>query len=184
MATADEVAVLFDVLFDAVPTSKITPRTIDIYCVMFADTPTEQLVLAAKMCIARRRWFPTVSELFDAIDECAGALDGEMTAIIAWGQVQQAIVRQPWRGGYTYGNSEDPHFDDPVITRVVRGFGWRNLCLSEDGTADRAHFLKAYEAEVKRERAYREMQRVPEFAQLMQTATAQLTAPTARRASP
>lgn len=55
----------------------------------------------------------------------------------AWGVVVRAIS--------SLGSYNTPVFKDKVIGRAVECMGWRNLCLSENQTVDRAHFLKIYE---------------------------------------
>lgn len=55
----------------------------------------------------------------------------------AWEDVRRAIG--------AVGRYREPTFADPVTASVVRGLGWRELCDSENATADRARFIDAYE---------------------------------------
>ncbi len=45
--------------------------------------------------------------------------------------------------------------------------GWRNLCMSEEAMADRAHFIKSYEQE--RDMAFDDARLPPDLIQLAQT---------------
>jgi len=64
--------------------------------------------------------------------------DQHPSAEEAWGVVKQAM-RQ-------IGSYRTPEFDDPLIARAVEIMGWRDLCLSENDVADRAHFFRIYDS--------------------------------------
>jgi len=141
-----------------------------------ADVTGADLALAAKLCLARYKFFPTVAEIFEVLQGAQDCLAPASTAMEAWGQVMRAIdsigVYRPM-----------PDFEDPIIVHVVKALGWRNVCLveSDQVMVMRAHFFKAYETERRREKDRHEMQRVPEFAQLIQQVAARLSAPTRER---
>jgi hypothetical protein len=63
------------------------------------------------------------------------------TGADAWGDVHRAMSR--------FGSHRTPgldfHFDDPDVAALVRSFGWRELCASDNAVADRARFIDAYE---------------------------------------
>lgn len=108
----------------------------DLFLQTFTDIDDDVLRAAALRHISESSWFPKISQLRAAAARLSApeALD----PVEAWGAVCKAILRY----GYTYDGT--PPFDDPLTEQVVRQFGWRNLCLSEDATADRARFLDAY----------------------------------------
>lgn len=56
----------------------------------------------------------------------------------AWGQVKRAISQ--------YGVYRIPQFDDSLVADAANVIGWRELCLSENEVANRAHFFKVYDA--------------------------------------
>ena len=66
----------------------------------------------------------------------------------AWGDVLAAIRRY---GGYR-APGKDFQFQDPLTARAVDALGWRELCESENGVADRARFIELYEGLVDRRR--------------------------------
>ena len=66
-------------------------------------------------------------------------------AMEAWGTVLAEIRRT----GY-YGQ---PQFEDSLTAAVVRQMGWKDLCISDDATADRARFVDAYQRQEQRARS-------------------------------
>ena len=63
----------------------------------------------------------------------------------AWGEVIKAINHF----GHYRQEEALASMHEPVALAVKR-MGWRDLCLSENGMADRAHFLRIYETMEKR----------------------------------
>lgn len=66
------------------------------------------------------------------------------TAGEAWSKVLKGISSV---GCYGY-----PQFNDEIIDRAVSCIGWRNICMSENISIERAHFLKIFETLSKRKR--------------------------------
>lgn len=62
----------------------------------------------------------------------------------AWGFVQRHFTRT--------GHAREFPSDHPLVAEVVRSMGWRDLCLSENVEASRAHFLQLYRGRVERAR--------------------------------
>lgn len=54
----------------------------------------------------------------------------------AWAEVLEQVAMT--------GYYRIPTFSHPAIAAAVDAMGWRNICISEDQMADRAHFLKLY----------------------------------------
>ncbi len=70
----------------------------------------------------------------------------------AWGAILKLIGRwgmnrTPKPPNYCAGSLEDDGFavTDPVLYRVIDALGWRELCTSEDQTADRARVIQLYD---------------------------------------
>ena len=66
-----------------------------------------------------------------------------LTAGEAWGIVYNEILKT--------GNYGTPEISDPIIAKAVSIIGWRELCLSEQISIERAHFMKIYDMLVQRE---------------------------------
>jgi hypothetical protein len=115
--------------------------TLRLYWRLLKDVPIDSLQQAALRHIAGSKWFPQIAELRAA----SFALEApqQQTAIEAWGEVCEAMSSSDY---YCYVDHVTvPHFDNPITNRLVDSMGWRNLCHSEDGTADRARFIQAYD---------------------------------------
>ncbi len=107
-----------------------------------ADIDDDMLKAAALRHISTSVWFPKVYELRKAAaDLIQPATPDPMEA---WGAVLAEIRRTGLYGV--------PHFADPLTAAVVRQMGWRDLCLSEEATADRARFVDAYARQAQRAR--------------------------------
>jgi hypothetical protein len=125
-------------------------ETFEVYASVLSDIPAELLRAAALQHIASSKFFPAVSELRDVALSLSRT--AERTAMEAWGEVMHWMSRGDLKmlpGGNGY---ESPRFSDPLTQRVVNAMGWNQLCQSENLMADRAHFLKAYDAYKARER--------------------------------
>ena len=125
--------------------NKLSPEQVrnlrNLYTQALSDIDDDILKAASLRHITESQWFPKVSELRSASARLIrpAACD----PMEAWGAVLAAI-----RSVGFYGS---PEFDDPLTALVVRQMGWRDLCMSEDATADRARFVDAYARQAQRE---------------------------------
>lgn len=137
MATPEQVAKVCGVMAAAYPNYKLTPQTIHVYARTLGDLPADMLEAAALQCIATSEFFPTVAALRKAAFEIMAHAQGIPTAHEAWGEVRRAMG--------TVGHMGKPKFSHPIVERAVAALGWRDLCLSDNPTADRARFLECYQ---------------------------------------
>lgn len=161
--THEETLKIMALLTAAYPQANIEEETIQIYIKFLLDLPCEAGQAAALELIASSRWFPAVAELrqaaVEAMPENQIPGPGE-----AWGEVVGQLRAVGW-----YGR---PSFSHPAITKAVKAMGWRELCMSENVVADRAHFLRIYENY--QERAKKELWQLPEVQQLRAKLTREL----------
>jgi hypothetical protein len=130
------------------------------YQQFLADIPDAQLEAAALSWLASGKFFPAVSDLRDLAFQMGNP--DRLSPEEAWGKVRQAILDA--------GVYREPEFEDGLITRAVKIMGWRNLCMSENEPADRAHFFKVYAAlDLRQER---ELKMLPEVRRLIGQLTA------------
>lgn len=94
---------------------------------------------AVERLVRTSTWLPTIAELREAAVHVNGGR--RRAGAEAWGDVAQMIGR--W--GQYREPGVDFDFDDALVAKLVRDFGWRRLCQSEDITADRARFITAYD---------------------------------------
>lgn len=123
-------------LFSAYANAQVTVETIAIYDRLLSDIPPAELETVVYQCIAECKFLPTVAEIRERYHALTRTL-GQLSATDAWGEVKREIRR--------IGSWGTPQFDDPVVAKVVRNMGWRELCMSESPEGvDRAQFERAY----------------------------------------
>ncbi|NDL68496.1 replicative helicase loader/inhibitor [Anaerotalea alkaliphila] len=118
---------------------------INLWTMMLADYQYPVVQVAVQQYVATSQYPPTIAEIRRAL---VGAVQGPGTSPDeAWGQVQKAIRR------FGYSRQEEALASmDKVTAGIVRNMGWMNLCMSENQMADRAHFLKLYQAAAEEEK--------------------------------
>lgn len=152
MASRQEIIKALTVLAAAYPRFELPPATVEIYTRLLIDLDFDTLKAATLHCATVYKFFPTVAEIRAAAVELQTMAEGIPAESEAWGEVIKRIQ--------DVGSYGTPEFSHPLIAQVVRQFGWLNLCMSENQTADRARFLEAYSAAFKESR--RRAQMLPE----------------------
>lgn len=109
--------------------------TMALYRRMILDLSYASANAAIERMIATSRFPPAIAEIREAVQTLE--LGPARTGAEAWGDVMRGFQR--------FAIDSSPRFDDPAVDRLVRSFGWRELSLSENTTADRARFIDAYE---------------------------------------
>jgi len=117
--------------------------SVDTWAVMLSDTSLDVATVALQRLIATNKFPPTIAEMRESISAVIHPTMPDSGD--AWGEVITAISH------YGYYRQEEAlaSMREPVRLAVKR-MGWRELCMSENGMADRAHFLRIYEAMEKR----------------------------------
>lgn len=110
--------------------------------------PMEFLRGVKKFCLLHKEIFPNTNLIahirhYGLIDEIS-----HPTAWEAWGMVMDEMRI---RGG-SYGT---PNIKNRLVQKAVDIVGWREICMSENVDAIRAHFTKAYESLMEREKRVR-----------------------------
>ncbi len=114
--------------------------TKEVYWQTLQDIPSDELKAAVLHCLTEsgRAFAPSIGEIRGAAAELRKASSNVPSSYAAW----QEVLTQMRDNGGDYGH---PVWSHPLVERVVRQLGWRNLRMSEDQTADRARFVQAYE---------------------------------------
>jgi len=154
MASEADVARVVSMLSAAYPNWNVTPYTVEVYYQDLKDIDTQELLIASQSCRseAGRKFAPSIGELRGAVMELRRASYNIPSAYDAWGEVLRAFNE--------IGSYSTPDWSSPLIAKVIKSLGWRNLCMSENQVADRARFIQAYEQLT--ERAEREQMLIPE----------------------
>ncbi len=132
--TIDETAMLLDALAAAFPRSEMSGETAQIYARFLADLSFDDAATAVATYIAEGKWFPTIGEIRTLAFADRRGPDPDQ----AWGELLQAVAR--------FGRYREPRFSHPAIEAAVASLTWREICLSDNAPALRAHFGKAYAA--------------------------------------
>ena len=143
--------------------------TAEIYIMCLRDLCYQDAKAAVLDLISNSKWMPTIAEIRQAT---LALTDDTPSAAEAWAEVNRMF--------HLGGSWVVPEWSDPIIAKTVDGMGgWQVLCASENGIADRAHFLKAYRIEATRKQSQRV--RLPEARQLEAKARARIAGPQAKR---
>ncbi len=119
-------------------------EAIKLWYMMLQDIDFEIMKSAVIKHIAESEFPPTIASLRKMATEISNPQIKAITGADAWGEVVKAIRN------YGYSAEEKALASMSDITRkIVKRFGFKTLCMSENTIADRAHFIKAYEAEKK-----------------------------------
>jgi len=139
----------------AYPASKILEDTAskDFWYMLLSDIPYDVAKNAVMEHICTNVFAPNVAEIRKlCMERCKQPVPSFDEA---WGVVQKAISK------YGLNNAQEAFATmDELTLSVVKNLGWRNLCVSEAGEADRANFRMAYEA---KEEAVKKGNQLPDF---------------------
>lgn len=142
-----EFATIASAIKAAYPNANLMPdkQSKEVWFTMLADLDYNICLAALKEHISTCKFAPTISEIRE---KCAGITS---TQIYDWGdgweQVKWAIRKY---GMYQTEKALDSM--DDITRRCVKRLGFKELCLSENVTADRANFRMIYEQVEKREK--------------------------------
>lgn len=111
---------------------------VDAWSLMLIDLdPLLARAAIVKICRSSP-FFPSVSQIVTAAEELDPSGEKLPVAAEAWEEVSGLIQ--------SVGPYRAPTYSCDLVKRTVRAIGWRQLCLSENPEADRAHFLRLYES--------------------------------------
>ncbi len=126
---------LITILAAAYPRVTLSEATVELYSRMLADLDFANAQAAVVQHIATNPHFPSVAEIRRiAVERTCGL----PTPLEAWMEVRVQMQ--------AHGIYEAPTWSHPSVGRAVDAIGFRNLCMSENISVERAQFLRAYEA--------------------------------------
>ena len=132
----DQIINMFEAAF---PNFHQKEFTKEIYWQTLQDIPSDELKAAVLHCITEggRAFAPSIGEIRGAVSDLRNASANVPSSYDAWQEVCKQIA--------AVGSYGKPVFSSPLIDRVVKNLGWRNLCMSENQVSDRSRFVQAYE---------------------------------------
>lgn len=132
----------------AYPNAKFvdTEAGLDMWYTMLADLPLENITAAVYKHISTNKFAPTIAEIREIAANPAPVKDWSE----GWGYVLSAVSNF---GVYRVEEAmEYVKLQDILAYKVLKRLNFKEICLSEDLTVDRANFRMAYENERKYER--------------------------------
>lgn len=159
MTTLAEVARILGGLAVLYPRYTLTEATITAYHRILEDLPVELLDAAAAHLGAESTFFPAAAELRKAAFALLEQAQAVPSAWDAWEEVMKSFG--------PCGRYRAPQWRHPLIGRAVDAIGgYVALCDSTNTPADRARFIQAYEALLRR--AQDELRMLPRVRRLVQ----------------
>ena len=141
-----EFAILADAIRTYYPKENILPNkeAMALWYRELQDIPMPVAETALRKWVSTNKWSPSIAELREM---AATVKNGEIPDWgEGWEQVCKAIRKY---GSYEPRKALDSL--DPITRQCVERLGFKNLCMSENPTADRANFRQCYEVIAKRE---------------------------------
>ncbi len=133
--TKEETAMCLGLLSAGFPQVTVTRETASVYHEVLKDIDGQVALKAVKSLLATAEWFPPPAIIRKKVAEILGVLapsaTDALTEII--GQVKIA------------GRDHLPTFSHPAIKKVVDAIGWREVCMSSNQEALRAHIFRLYD---------------------------------------
>ena len=124
-----------------------SPEKLEALYALLSDLTESQFTTAVRRIVLTHKEIYPNTNLVAVLREYALCDLSEPTSAEAWGEIEKEKNR-----AFIYGKAE---IKNPLAKKVVEILGWRNLCLSENIEADRAHFMKMYEQMATRDRLNR-----------------------------
>lgn len=145
--TFDEFKTLAKGLKSAYTTPNFLPDeySIKVWFKFLEDLPCDLATLAVQKYIATNKYPPTIADIRETV---ANMMVGSPDWSESWKQVMKLIS--------LYGlPNEAKAYEamDDTTREAVKRLGWKNLCMSQNQTADRANYRMVYEAVIKDQKA-------------------------------
>lgn len=114
------------------------------------DIPYPVATAALRKWVGTHKWSPSIAEIRELAAQIANG--DELT----WGEAWETVLLAIRKWG-SYGQREAMESLDPVTRRCVESIGYRNLCISENISVERANFRMIFETFQKREQERRQL---------------------------
>lgn len=127
-------------------------QAVELWYRQLQDLPYSVACACLDKWVATNKWSPSIADF----REMAATINAgeQLTWAEAWQKANDAIRRFG-----SYSEREALESLDTLTRKTVECLGYRELCLSENQTADRANFRQAYEIIAKRQAEY---EKIPE----------------------
>jgi len=154
MASNQTIATILKTLKAAYPRFEVSEDTVRVWASFIADMDDDLLMAAVARFISAsdHAFAPSIPEIRREATEIRREIAGIPSAFEAWEEVLLAPSPSPYRKmrDGQWIDREDYQWSHEVVGRVARQLGWGRSFPGNNPEADRAHFVKAYDAEVGR----------------------------------
>lgn len=154
MATKQTISEVLKIISAAYPRFEVSEETVRVWASFIADLEDELLKAAVLRFISSssHAFAPSIPEIRRQATEIRREIAGVPSAFEAWEEVLRAPTPNPNR------IMRDGQWVEPVeyvwkheiVGVVARRLGWHRSFPGSNAEADRAHFIKAYDAEVQK----------------------------------
>jgi hypothetical protein len=118
-------------------------EAMELWYQMLQDIPYDVAVAALKKWVSLNKWSPSVADIRELSVGVKGVTVNEWEE--EWDKVTDAIAK------YGYYRTEEALETLPELTRtIVKRLGFRNLCMSENISIERANFRDIYNREAEK----------------------------------
>jgi len=154
MASNQTISTMLKTIKAAYPRFEVSEDTVRVWASFIADLEDDLLMAAVARFISAsdHAFAPSIPEIRRQATEIRREIAGVPSAFEAWEEVLKAPTPSPYRKmrDGQWIDPEDYEWSHEAVGRVARQLGWGKAFPGSNPEADRAHFVKAYDAEVGR----------------------------------
>lgn len=152
MATNKTISNVLKIILAAYPRFEVSEETVRVWGMFMADLDDELLQAAVARFISssNHAFPPSIPEVRQQATEIRREITGVPSSFEAWEEVIKAPTPSPYRQ-FRDGKFFEPEqyqWSHEAVALVAKRLGWGKGFPGSNTEADRAHFLKAYDAEV------------------------------------
>ena len=134
------------------PRENLLPNTqaMELWYQQLQDIPYRTAEAALNQWVATNKWSPSIADIRET---AAGVASGE---VLDWGEGWEQVLKAIRKYGLYRAEDAMESFD-PITRQCVERLGFKQICMSENISADRANFRMIYEQLAERRRQEAQM---------------------------
>lgn len=134
------------------PREQILPnqQAMELWYRELQDIPMDVAEATLRKWVSTNKWSPSIAEIRE---NASCVKDGDP---LTWGESWERALTAIRRFG-SYRPREALDSLDPLTRKCVESIGFRELCMSENITADRANYRMIFDTMAKREQAHKQL---------------------------
>ena len=146
--TKKDFAMLAMALQTYYPRENLLPneQSMELWFKQLEDIPYEVAELALNKWVSLNKWSPSIADMREMATQITGGVKQD------WGDAWEDVCKAIRHFG-SYRATEALDSLSPLARKTTERMGFRNLCMSENPTADRSNFRMIYKELEEREKA-------------------------------